>query len=100
MGKLESEFQSRFIDAIKKRYPGAMCLKNDANYIQGIPDWTVLFGERYAVLEIKKDADAPARPNQPYYVELFGKMAYSAFVYPENADMILAELDVHFGVTR
>lgn len=95
---LESKFQTSLIKEIKARYPGAICIKNDANYLQGIPDWTIFFNDRYALFEAKKSEDAPPRPNQPYYVELFGEMSFAAFVYPENKDEFLTALDVHFGV--
>lgn len=95
---LESKFQTSLIKEVKSRYPGAICIKNDANYLQGVPDWTIFFNDRYALLEVKKSEDETPQPNQPYYVELFGEMSFAAFVYPENKDEILNRLDVHFGV--
>lgn len=95
---LESKFQTSLIKEVKSRYPGAICIKNDANYLQGVPDWTIFFNDRYALLEVKKSENEEPRPNQPYYVELFGEMSFAAFVYPENKDEILNRLDVHFGV--
>ncbi len=95
---LESKFQTSLIKEIKDRYPGAVCLKNDPNYLQGVPDWSIFFNDRYALLEVKKSENEPPRPNQPYYVELFGEMSFSAFIYPENKDEVLLALDIHFGV--
>ena len=40
---LESKFQAGLIKELKERFPGCMVLKNDPNYIQGIPDLTVLY---------------------------------------------------------
>ena len=31
-------FQSRLIKDISKRFPGAIIMKNDPNYLQGVPD--------------------------------------------------------------
>lgn len=50
----ESAFQAKLIREIKKRFPGAIVLKNDPNYIQGFPDLTILYKDRWAVLEIKQ----------------------------------------------
>ena len=92
MGKLESKFQKELIDEIKKEYPGCIVMKNDSGYIQGIPDWTILYKNKWAVLEAKRDKKATAQPNQPYYVEKLNDMSFSRFVYPENKDEVLKEL--------
>lgn len=92
MGKLESKFQKELMDEIKAEFPGCLVMKNDSGYIQGIPDWTILYKDKWAVLEAKRDKDAPARPNQPYYVDKLDNMSYSRFVYPENKDEVLNEL--------
>ena len=39
---LERDFQAKLIRDIKKRFPGCIVLKNDASYIQGFPDLTIL----------------------------------------------------------
>ena len=69
-----------------------MILKNDANYIQGIPDLLILFNDKWAMLECKRNKKASHRPNQEYYVDLLDKMSYAAFIYPENREDILNEL--------
>lgn len=92
MGKLESKFQSDLIKKIKTMLPGAIVLKNDPNYIQGIPDLSVFFEDKYAILEVKKSANATHRPNQDYYIEKFSEHTYAAFVYPENEEEVLNEL--------
>lgn len=85
----ESKYQKDLMDKIREEYPGCLIMKNDSGYIQGIPDWTILYEDKWAVLEAKCDKDAPARPNQPYYVEKLNGMSYSRFVYPENEDEVL-----------
>lgn len=92
MSKLESQFQAELIKEIKKMLPGCFILKNDANLVQGIPDLLVLYNSAWAMLEVKASADASHRPNQDYYVDLFGKMSYSAFIFPENKEEILHEV--------
>lgn len=92
MAKLEREFQSDLIREIKERFPGCLVMKNDSGYIQGIPDWTVLYKNKWAVLEIKKAENARRQPNQDYYVDKCDGMSFSRFVYPENAEEVLDEL--------
>lgn len=93
MAKLESKFQKDLMDKIKELYPGCVVIKNDPGYIQGFPDWTILYGDKWAVLEAKRDKDAPAQPNQPYYVDKLDGMSFSRFVYPENEEQVLRDLD-------
>lgn len=92
MAKLESQFQKDLIDEIKQEFPGAVAIKNDSGYIQGFPDWTILYKDKWAVLEAKREKDAPKQPNQDYYVEQLDNMSFSRFVYPENKEEVLNEL--------
>lgn len=92
MAKLESKFQKDLIDEIKQEYPGCVVLKNDSGYIQGIPDWTILYKDKWAVLEAKRAKNAPHQPNQDFYVEHLNGMSYASFVYPENKEVVLSEL--------
>ena len=61
--KKENEFQASLIKEIKERFPGAIVLKNDPNYIQGMPDLTVLHSDGWAMLEVKRSKDASHQPN-------------------------------------
>lgn len=96
----ESAFQKGLINDLKKRFPGCMVLKNDPNYIQGIPDLLVLYEGRWAALECKKAKQASHQPNQDYYVERMNKMSFSRFVYPENKENVLDELQQSFQSCR
>lgn len=51
---IESKFQAELIKELKTIFPGCVVIKNDCNYIQGIPDLTVLYQDKWAVLECKK----------------------------------------------
>lgn len=68
-------------------------LKNDASYKPGIPDLIILYKDRWAALEVKKTEDARRGPNQDYYVDIMNSMSYAAFIYPENKEEILHELE-------
>lgn len=92
----ESAFQASIIRTIKNLCPGCIVLKNDAGYIQGIPDILVLYGVTWAALEFKKSENAPRRPNQEYYVDKMSKMSYAAFIYPANTETVLREMLDHF----
>ena len=96
----ESYFQSKLIKELKDRFPGCIIMKNDATYIQGIPDLLVLYEDKWASLECKKEANASKRPNQQYYVDKMDKMSFSRFVYPENKEEVLNELQQSFKSCR
>lgn len=98
--KRENRFQAELINELKERFPGCMVLKNDPNYIQGIPDLLVLHNDKWASLECKKSANASARPNQPYYVEKMNEMSFSSFIYPENKEEVLRGLQQAFEPRR
>lgn len=92
MSKLERDFQAKLIKELRLIFKGCIILKNDPNYIQGIPDLIILYNDRWAALEVKKSEHAPHRPNQEYYVDLMNEMSYASFIYPENKEEILYEL--------
>ena len=94
--KEERRFQAKLIAEIKGRFPGCMVLKNDPNYIQGIPDLLVLHKQHWASLECKRDSSSPHRPNQDYYVEKMDNMSFSRFIFPENKEEVLNELEQSF----
>lgn len=96
----ESEFQRGLIKELKSIFPGAIILKNDPDYIQGIPDLLVLYKNKWAALEVKKSRTAKHRPNQDYYIEKMDNMSFAAFIYPENKEEILDELQQSFFIRR
>lgn len=93
---LENKFQAKLIKEIKDMFPECIVMKNDASYIQGIPDLLVLHGNKWASLECKKNANAAKQPNQEYYVGRMDSMAFSRFICPENKDEVLDELHLYF----
>lgn len=89
MTALEKDFQSSLIKKIKSRMPEAIIMKNDSNYIQGLPDLLILNNNKWAALECKKAKKAKHQPNQEYYVNLLNEMSYAAFIFPENESEVL-----------
>lgn len=98
--KLESKFQAELIKELEELFKGCVILKNDEQYIQGFPDLLILYKKYWAALECKRYEDATHQPNQDYYVELLGGMSYAAFIYPENKEVIIDELQNAFGVNE
>lgn len=92
----ESDFQSKLIRRLKKDLPGCLVIKNDPNYIQGFPDLLVLYKDKWAALECKRNLKARHQPNQDDYIFELNKMSYAAFVSPENEEEILHELQSTF----
>ena len=93
---LENRFKTKLIKEIKEMFPGCMVVHLDPNEIQGIPDLLVLYQDKWAALEGKKTSSASHRPNQEYYVDLMNDMSFAAFIYPENKEEILDELQQTF----
>ena len=93
---LERDFQAKLIKDLKNIFKGCIVLKNDPSYIQGIPDLIILFEDKWAALEVKKSRTASHRPNQEYYVDLMDGMSFASFIYPENKEEILYELQQSF----
>lgn len=98
--KTENKFQAELIKELKSRFPGCLVLKNDADYIQGIPDILILYRDRWATLECKRSETAKHRPNQDYYVDLLEDMSFSRFIFPENKEKVLNELQYAFESSR
>lgn len=88
----ENKFKTKLIGELEEMFPGCIITHLDPNEIQGIPDLLILYEDKWAVLEGKDSATASHRPNQDYYVDLMNKMSFAAFIYPENKEEVLYEL--------
>ena len=93
---LEKDFQRKVIKEIQTMFPGCIVLKNDCNYMQGIPDWTIFYKNKWAVLEMKKNEKAKHQPNQDYYIDLMNEMGFARFIYPENRNEVISDLKRYF----
>lgn len=92
----ESEYQRLLVKRLKTIFPGCVVLVNDPHRKQGVPDLTILYGDKWAALEVKISKDAPKQPNQEYYVELLNSLSFSAFIHPGNEEEVLRDLQSAF----
>lgn len=92
----ENKYQPTVIQRLKEEFKGCEVYKNDPNYIQGFPDLTVLYKDRWALLECKKSKNEPHQPNQDHYVEKLNSASMASFIYPENEDEVFSKLHKHF----
>jgi hypothetical protein len=94
---LEAQYQSGLKKKIRRLLPGCVVIKLEG---QGLPDLLILYNTMWAVLEVKRSDKEPYQPNQEYYLDLLGKMSYSATIYPENEEEILNALQFAFKSGR
>lgn len=97
--KLESKYQSELRKRIEAIFPDCQILKNDSGYLTGVPDLTVLWRNRWAWLEVKREPPGPDdyRPNQEYYVDWAQKNSFGATIFPENETEVLIALRDFFS---
>jgi hypothetical protein len=88
----ERVYQAALIKRLNALFPGCLILKNDPEYIQGIPDLAIFFNDRWAMLEVKANANSPHRPNQDYYVQMLNEMSFAAFICPSNEQDVICAL--------
>lgn len=95
----EREYQAYIIRKLKEVFPDCVILKNDPDYLQGVPDLLILVNDRWAMLEVKASAKARVQNNQEFYVNSFNAMSYSSFIYPENEEKVFNELQSAFSAS-
>lgn len=91
--RLESGFQDKLIDILHKRFTGCLTFKIDK---QGFPDLLILYEDKWAALECKRSQKAIHQPNQDYWVEVMNAMSFAHFIFPENMEEVLDELERSF----
>lgn len=92
----ENKYQAHVIEKVQEMFPGCIVLKNDPNYLQGIPDLEIIHEGKYAFLETKREQNAKHRPNQDYYVDKLNNWSFARFIFPENEAEVLNELQRSF----
>lgn len=96
----ERTYQSILIRKLQDILPGCLVLKNDSDYVQGIPDLLVLYKDRWAMLEVKASANSSIQPNQEFWVSELDSMSFASFIFPENEEEVLDALQSAFKSRR
>lgn len=96
----EAAYQTKLVERINAMFPGCFILRNDPRETQGMPDILVLYGTKWAMLEVKISRMASQQPNQDYYVNMFDDMSFASFIYPENEEQVLYDLQRALGSGR
>lgn len=100
---LEKDFQAKVVKKLKAIFPDGFVLKCDgSNTPSGFPDILIINGNKWGVLEFKRSekdrySSNDLRPHQEYYIERLGKMSFARFIYPENKEEVLNELQQALG---
>ena len=92
----ENAFQAHIIKRLRNEFNGCLVLKNDPNYKQGILDLLILYKNKWATLEVKRSRTEVHQPNQDFYVEQMNNMSFSSFIFPENKEEVLDEMERSF----
>ena len=90
----ETTFRTNLVKEIKQML-GASCViikTNPSNQISGLPDVLILYKDTWGALETKKSEVARKGPNQEFYIKMLNRLSYASFVYPENKEEVLREL--------
>ena len=93
----ETTFDRQFCKKLRQLLPGCLILKGQSAQLQGIPDRLVIWQDRWAFLEFKRSKTAVRQPNQEWYVGMLNDWSYASFVYPENEEQVLHEIQQAFG---
>lgn len=96
----ENAYQAYLVKRLHDVFPGAVVLKNDPSYLQGIPDLLILYNDRWAMLEVKAHERYRMSPNQEYYMNKLNGMSFAAFIYPENEEEVFDALQQTFSARR
>lgn len=86
-------YKTKLKQTIENRLPGCFIMTQDpADTHQGIPDWLILWNDRWAMLEVKASEKAEHQPNQEYWVNYYNQFGFTSFIYPENEQEVLDAL--------
>ena len=94
----EAKFQSNLKKSLKSKFDDCYIFKTNCNEMQGAPDLLVAWRGKCGYLECKRSATASHRPNQDYRVNKINEEGgFARFIYPENRDEVLKEMEEFFN---
>lgn len=89
---VESDIQGKVIKEIITEFPTAIVMKNDARYLQGVPDFVVLYHNVWILIEFKQRGKSSYRPNQEYYLDLAKRWSFGYTIHKDNWETIKPNL--------
>lgn len=92
----ERDFQKNLIRELETKFPGCIVAKMDPTYIQGFPDLLILYKDKWATLECKRNAEAFRQPNQEFWTGILDDMSFASFIFPENRKDVMNALQKYF----
>lgn len=92
----EGEYKTGLQKRLEYRFPDAYIFKTDASQKRGAPDLIILFGDRWAALEVKKSRNARHRPLQDRRIAQLNHMSFAAIIFPENEEEVIYEMERAF----
>lgn len=96
-----SGYKVKLKKKIEKMFPGCLIYRNDPqDSHQGIPDWTIFYGDRWAMLETKAADASEIQPNQEYWVNHYNQLSFASFIYPEIEEEVLNALQSALAPSR
>lgn len=89
----EGAFQDKVCK--KLRSLGFKVIKQDPSIgkQKGIPDLLILKEGFWGMLECKRAKNAQKQPGQQEWIDFADKNSYGRFIYPENYDEVMGELE-------
>lgn len=95
---LESKFKIAFKQRLIARLPHTYLsfIENTRPNKRSEPDLFILGRGVWAALEFKKSKNASKQPNQEYHISRLNEIGYASFVYPENQEEVLDDLEKLF----
>jgi len=94
---LEAKFKKEFKKDIEKRFPEIEIFEPNATSRRSSPDMLLLGETGWAALEFKRSINSSHQPNQDYNVSRLSKKGYASFIYPENREVVLNDLEELFS---
>lgn len=92
MSTTENHIQADIIKELEQIFEPEIILKNDPNYIQGVPDLLMVKNGFCFWLEVKQNRRSPYQPNQEWYLAHLNRYSFAATIHPENKEEVYAEI--------
>lgn len=86
-------YKVKLKEKLEQMFPGCLIVHNSpADSHNGIPDMTIFYNDRWAMLEAKAARDSKKQPNQDHWIEHYNRLSFASFIYPENEKEVLNAL--------